>query len=190
MRKKNLRKATFDQFKAAMHAKPEYKGQWHEIVHLPILLELGCGKAELGLGLAQLHADQFIVGIDAKIDRLWVAAQNAELAGIENISFFRADIGKLNDYFADGEINEIWITFPDPFPKNSHARRRLTAADFLKSYRHLLQPGGLVHLKTDNADLMAFTLEVLEGFPHQKLAFTDNLHYSEFLTPETSLLTT
>jgi len=142
---------------------PEMQGRWAE--HFgnanPITLELACGKGEYSVGLGRLHPDQNFIGVDIKGNRQFIGARTALREGLANVAFLRAQIGQLTDYFAPGEVGEIWIVFPDPFLKSIRAKNRLTHARFLHQYQQVLRPGGLIHLKTDSPELFEFTLETV-----------------------------
>ncbi len=126
-----------------------------------ITLELGCGRGEYTRALALLHPQRNFIGVDIKGGRLWQAARSALMRRQQNVAFARFRIEFITDVFAENEVDEIWITFPDPFPKNSKGNRRLTAGHFITKYRRILRPGGRIHLKTDSDLLYAFTLESL-----------------------------
>ena len=116
-----------------------------------LILELGCGKGEYSLALAERFRERHIVGIDKRSDRFWKAARQALLRGIPNVAFLRADIADLSLYFDDGQIETIWIPFPDPRPKRRQAKHRILSLPFLEMYRQILGPGGTVHVKTDDS---------------------------------------
>ncbi|NDC76499.1 MAG: tRNA (guanosine(46)-N7)-methyltransferase TrmB [Chitinophagia bacterium] len=128
----------------------------------PITLELACGKGEYAVGLARMHPGRNCIGTDVKGNRIWVGARQALREGLTNVAFLRTQIDRINDYFADCEVSEIWITFPDPQLRASRDRKRLTHPAFLRRYARLLAPGGLIHLKTDSPDLYDFTRKVIE----------------------------
>ncbi len=127
----------------------------------PITLELACGRGEYSLELARRFPDRNYIGVDIKGARIWKGASIALKEGIDNVAFLRTRIEQLALFFAQAEVDEIWITFPDPFLRNSKSNRRLTSARFLQEYRKMLCPGGTVNLKTDSPELYAFTHEVL-----------------------------
>ncbi len=133
----------------------------------PITLELACGKGEYALALALRHPNRNFVGVDLKGARLWSGAKKALQDGISNVAFLRFPIERLSEVFAHGEVAEIWITFPDPYPRRGKAKKRLTAPRFIDLYHQILVDGGLVHFKTDAADLFDFTEETLkeQGIP-------------------------
>jgi tRNA (guanine-N7-)-methyltransferase len=116
----------------------------------PIILEIGCGKGEYTLGLAKTYPENNFIGIDIKGDRIWKGAKEALEEGIYNAAFLRIQAERINYFFEQDEVSGIWITFPDPQPRGSRMKKRLTSPQFLKRYRDLLKPAGLIHLKTDN----------------------------------------
>ena len=130
----------------------------------PITLELACGRGEYSLALAKAYPQRNFIGVDIKGARIWKGASIALESGLTNVAFLRTRIEQITHFFEKGEIEEIWITFPDPFLKKSKANRRLTAPSFLDRYRQILNPGGIVHLKTDNPELYEFTLETLSEY--------------------------
>ena len=140
------------------------KGKWnsnHFQSNKPITLELACGRGEYTLGMARMYPDRHFIGVDVKGARIWKGAKIALEEGLTNVAFLRTRIEQLELFFEPQEIQEIWITFPDPFLRESKMNRRLTAPHFLNRYRNLLVPNGLVHLKTDEPNLYEFTLETL-----------------------------
>lgn len=141
-----------------------YKGQWasnHFKNDYPIVLELACGKGDYAIGLAKQFPEKNFIGVDIKGNRLFTGATRAAAQGLGNVAFLREQIDHLEAYFAPGEVSEIWMTFPDPFLKKSKSKKRLTSSKFIPVYRKFLQPGGLVHLKTDSPELYAFTKETI-----------------------------
>ncbi len=137
------------------------KGNWgRDVFHNdnPIVLELGCGKGEYTIALAQRNPDVNYIGVDIKGARLWKGAKFATLNQMPNVAFLRTRIDFIKSIFAPGEVSEIWITFADPQPKS--ANRRLTSPVFLDRYRTFLKPGGIVNLKTDSQLLHEYTLDV------------------------------
>ncbi len=130
---------------------------------LPITLELCCGKGDFSLGLAQLFPGRNVLGIDRKGDRLWSGASRAMEQGITNAAFLQTDIEILGDMLDEGQVEEIWVTFPDPLPKRKQAKHRILGPAFLSIYRELLISGGLIHLKTDAEDFLESTVEGLEN---------------------------
>ena len=126
----------------------------------PIILELGCGKGEYTIGLAERFPDINFIGIDIKGERIWAGAKKAYLEKIPNVAFIRTRIEFVNSFFSPAEVDEIWLTFPDPQLKKRRNKKRLTAARFLNLYRGFLKDRGIIHLKTDNPILYEYTLEL------------------------------
>lgn len=144
------------------------RGRWHEDFFRndnPIVLELGCGKGEYTVGLARRNACRNHIGIDVKGARIWSGASEAVENEIANAAFLRGEIESIDSFFAPGEVDEIWITFPDP--QMQKTRKRLTSTRFLELYRKLLKPGGVISLKTDSPFLYEYTRRLVElnGFP-------------------------
>ena len=129
----------------------------------PVSLELACGKGEYAIGLAQRFPQYNYIGIDMKGARIWRGAKNSMEMGLANVAFVRLDIEKIGECFAENELSEIWITFPDPFPKTFQTKRRLTSPQFLNLYKNILKPEGTINLKTDNMGLYDYTLKTLEA---------------------------
>ncbi len=141
------------------------KGNWREEYFKndhPLFLELACGKAEYAVTLAELYPQWNYVAVDIKSDRMWKGAQRALEKGLSNIAFLRIQIEHLLDFFAEDEVQEIWLTFPDPFPKRKHRKKRLTHARFLHYYKKILSPQCQVHLKTDARSLFIYTKQQLQ----------------------------
>lgn len=143
-----------------------FKGRWAKEFFKndnPVVLELACGKGEYTVNLAMLFPEKNFIGIDYKGNRIWRGAKTALEDGVDNVGFLRIQIETLIAYFAPGEVDEIWITFPDPQPQISREKKRLTSSRFLDMYKVLLKPGGFVNLKTDNDGLYAYTVEKIAG---------------------------
>jgi tRNA (guanine-N7-)-methyltransferase len=143
------------------------------------VLELGCGKGEHALAFARNNPDRQYVGVDNKSHRICVGAEKAMEAGLANILFLHARIERIRDFFLPNTINEIWLTFPDPYPKNQTIKFRLTAGPFLETYAHLLVPGGKVHLKTDSDMFFDFTRASVTAQGGQILAAVDDIHAND-----------
>lgn len=157
------------------------RGHWgDEVFHNsnPIVLELGCGKGEYAVGLGRLFPDKNFIGIDIKGARMWTGAKEAEAAGMANVAFLRTSIHLLESFFAPGEVSEIWITFPDPQMKK--VNKRLTGTHFLDIYRKVLQPEGIIHLKTDSPFLYRYTSEMLCHNAITPIAATDDIYGTEY----------
>ncbi len=156
----------------------------------PLVLELGCGKGEYTTAMAAAFKDKNFIGLDLKGNRLWTGAKIALENKLNNAAFLRTRIENIVTAFAPNEVDEIWITFPDPQPQEKRIKKRLTALPFLKRYLEVLKPGGILHLKTDSALLYNFTMELLQQEGHEVLLHTNNL-YAElpgFLGPHHDLL--
>ena len=142
----------------------------------PLILELACGKGDYAVALARDNPDKNFIGVDIKGARMWRGAMTALETNLNNVAFLRTRIEFIDRFFAPGEISEIWITFPDPFPGKE--TRRLTSPPFIERYRKILKPGGIVHLKSDSDLLYEYTLEVIQGDPQIKLLYSDIDIYS------------
>lgn len=139
------------------------KGRWRQDFFgndNPIVLELGCGRGEYTVGLGQRFADKNFIGIDIKGSRMWAGAKESLERGMANVAFLRTEIELLEHFFASGEVDEIWITFPDPQMKK--VRKRLTSTTFLERYGQVLKPNGRIHLKTDSPFLYTYTKAMAE----------------------------
>jgi tRNA (guanine-N7-)-methyltransferase len=140
------------------------KGKWNSEVFgnsFPLTLELGCGKGEYTVGLARMHPQRNFMGLDIKGARIWTGARAAQEEGLTNVAFLRTRIDFVNSFFAREEVEEIWLTFPDPQGKKKRQKKRLPGAQFLNLYRLFLKDHGRIHLKTDNLQLYRDTLELL-----------------------------
>ena len=148
----------------AMDKEIDLKGNWNKLHfknNAPVVLELACGRGEYSLGLAKLFPEKNFIGVDIKGARIWRGAVNAQNDHLNNIAFLRTRIEQIELFFGENEVNEIWITFPDPFLGKEN--RRLTANNFLDKYKKILSPGAKMQLKTDSQELYEFTQEVLES---------------------------
>src|SRR5579872_4415874 len=130
----------------------------------PLTLELACGKGEYTVGLARLYPTRNFLGVDVKGNRIYVGARAALESNLSNAAFLRTQIDQLTSYFSKGEVNEVWLTFPDPQLRKSRATRRLTHPKFIRLYQQILAPGGRIHLKTDSPVLYQFTKWVAEMY--------------------------
>jgi tRNA (guanine-N7-)-methyltransferase len=155
----------------------------------PLVLELACGRGEYAVGLGRMFPNQNFVGLDLKGNRIWKGASIANRDGLKNVAFIRTKIDQVTQYFTKDEVNEIWITFPDPQLRLSKAKKRLTHPKFLRLYQQFLkQRGGennnttgIVHLKTDSPNLFLFTKTVVELYGLTLITATDNLYSAEFM---------
>ena len=163
------------------------RGKWNEDIFKntnPITVELACGRGEYTVGLARLFPNNNYIGVDIKGERIWKGSSQALEEGLSNVAFLRTMILLIENFFAEREVNEIWITFPDPRPRKRDIKRRLTSPRFMTMYKKLLKPGGYVRLKTDNTGLYQYSLEELQNRNDiTDLKFTDDVYNSE-LRPE------
>jgi tRNA (guanine-N7-)-methyltransferase len=153
----------------------------------PLVLELGCGKGEYSVGLAMRYPGKNFIGIDLKGARLWRGCKTVSEEGLKNVAFIRTRVDHIEKLFSRDEVNEIWITFPDPQPGKE--RKRLTSPFFLEKYRNILSHDGLIHLKTDNPLFYAFTLDVIREHDHLLVYATDDLAHSDCHEDVTSITT-
>ncbi|GHB48606.1 tRNA (guanosine(46)-N7)-methyltransferase TrmB [Mongoliitalea lutea] len=143
----------------------QIKGKWNTIQFKqaqPLTVELACGRGEFTVGLARQYPNRNFVGVDIKGARIWKGSTIALAEGMENVSFLRTQIQQLEKFFDQEEISELWITFPDPFPRDGDEKRRLTSPKFLDMYKPMLQRDGIVHFKTDNTGLFDYTLDLVQ----------------------------
>lgn len=164
-------------------ARYELSGVWNERAFKkdqPITLELGCGKGEYSVGLARMYPDRNFIGIDIKGHRFWRGAKTSAEEAMHNVAFLRARIEFTHHYFAPGEVDEIWLTFSDPQPKDE--KHRITGPAFIQKYKEFLKPGGTVHIKTDNTGLYEWSLEALQEAGYTIDLHTDNVYTDFFQT--------
>lgn len=145
----------------------------------PIVLELGCGKGEYSVGLAERFPEKNFIGIDIKGARFWRGAKTAVESGMNNVAFVRTQIELIQHIFAANEVSEIWITFPDPQIKYKRTKHRMTNAEFLERYKIILKPSGLMHLKTDSEFMHGYTLGLLHGLGHEVIYANHNIYKNE-----------
>lgn len=171
----NLFQVSYEDLK---NNKFEMKGRWHEQFFgndNPIVLELGCGKGEYTVALARKYPEKNFIGIDIKGARLWRGCKTSNEECMKNVAFIRTRIQLIEQFFAAGEVSEIWVTFPDPQPKKPN--KRLTSERFLSYYKNILSPDSTIHLKTDSYELYDYTLnEVIPQGNYQVVFATDNLY--------------
>ncbi len=153
------------------------KGKWRE-EHFkndnPIVLELGCGKGEYSVGLGKHFPNKNFIGVDIKGARMFIGAEEALNNKMDNVAFLRMKIDFIDDYFAENEVDEIWLTFSDPQPKKEN--KRLSSPPFIERYRKLLKPGGIVHMKTDSDLLFEYTEEQIKEHNYELLELTWDLY--------------
>ncbi len=164
--KKLIRFEAIKLFPNVMQYPKEMQGNWKTFFknENPLTLELACGKGEYSIGLSTLYPNRNFIGIDLKGNRIWVGAGKALANNLANVAFVRTQIEKITDYFATEEVNEIWITFPDPQLRRSKAKKRLTHPRFLRLYQQILKQNGFIHLKTDSPVLYQFTKRVIDMY--------------------------
>ena len=142
----------------------ELKGKWHSEWFensSPIVLELGCGRGEYTVGLAEKYPQKNFIGIDIKGARMWKGAKDTDQKQLPNVAFLRTRIEFIKSFFAPGEVDEIWITFPDPQLKQTKQKKRLPGPSFMNLYRSIMKDGGIVHLKTDSRELFDYALSLV-----------------------------
>ena len=158
------------------------RGKWNNQYFTnenPIVLELGCGKGEYTIGLAKLFPNKNFIGIDVKGARFWRGAKTAIETGLNNVAFVRTQIELIDHIFEEQEVDEIWITFPDPQIKYKRTKHRMTNPEFLQLYKKILKPDGVVNLKTDSEFMHGYTLGLLQGLGHEILYANHNIYKNE-----------
>lgn len=169
------------------------KGKWKKEFFRndnPIILELGCGRGEYTVNLAAWFPEKNFTGVDWKGARLWRGAKTVQESGMKNAGFLRIQIQNIASFFDREEVDEIWITFPDPQMPGSSERKRLTSPGFLKTYSTFLKRGGIIHLKTDSRKLYEYTLGVIKEHHHNLLQKTDDLYSTSWVDEVLSIKTT
>ncbi len=162
----------------------EIKGKWSDYFKNDngLVVELGCGRGEYAIGLAEQYPNQNFIGVDIKGDRIWVGSTQAIERNLNNVAFLRTQILLIEKFFEADEIDELWITFPDPRPKDRDIKRRLTSPRFMEMYRRILKNDGWVKFKTDSTSLFEYTLEIINDgtLQVQDLAYTFDLYESPY----------
>jgi len=169
------------------------KGKWNQEYFKndnPIILELGCGKGEYTVALAQRNPNINYIGIDIKGSRFWRGAKTAVEENLSNVAFLRTQIELIENAFASEEVSEIWITFPDPQIKYKRTKHRLTNAEFLQRYKNILKPEGVVNLKTDSEFMHGYTLGLLHGAGHEVLYANHHIYKNEGAPAEVTSIQT
>ena len=167
------------------------KGKWRSEVfknNNPVVLELGCGKGEYSVGLAKAFPEKNFIGIDIKGARFWFGAKEAVAENLTNVAFLRTQIELVEGFFDQDEVDEIWITFPDPQIKYRRTKHRMTNPEFLERYKKILKKDGIVHLKTDSEFLHGYTLGLLQGQGHQIISAHHDIYGAPEYEPGTPLL--
>ena len=160
----------------------ELKGNWNSKFFKndqPLVLELGCGKGEYSVGLAERYPEKNFIGIDIKGSRFWRGAKTALETGLKNVGFLRTQIELIDYMFGAGEVDEIWITFPDPQIKYKRTKHRMTNPEFLARYKKILKTDGIIHLKTDSEFMHGYTLGLLQRMGHEILYSNHNVYRNE-----------
>lgn len=158
------------------------KGNWQKDMfqnNNPIVLELGCGKGEYTVALAQKFPERNFIGIDIKGARFWRGAKTAIEEEIKNAAFLRIQIELVEYAFGENEVDEIWITFPDPQIKYKRTKHRMTNSSFLERYKRILKPDGIIHLKTDSEFMYGYTLGLLHGAGHEVIYANHDVYKNE-----------
>ncbi|MCX6290403.1 MAG: tRNA (guanosine(46)-N7)-methyltransferase TrmB [Bacteroidetes bacterium] len=171
----------------------EMKGNWNKNYFKndrPVILELGCGRGEYTVNLAEMYPQNNYIGIDYKGARLWRGAKTAIENNMDHVAFLRLQIQRVGNFFSPGEVSEIWITFPDPQPRQSREHKRLTSPEFIGRYRNILKKNGTIHLKTDNAGLYEYTLGIIKENNFSLMTSTNDLYQSPVLNEVLAIQTT
>jgi tRNA (guanine-N7-)-methyltransferase len=185
--------AELETFSNVVQLVPKFRGTWNTNYFKnsnPIVLELGCGRGEYTVNLSRLYPHKNFIGIDIKGARIWRGAKTGIEENIQNMAFLRIEIEKLEEHFSKEEVDEIWITFPDPQPQISREKKRLTYDRFLMMYKKILKPNGIVHLKTDNDGLYEYTLEKIKEFNFNIIQHSADLYKEPWLDELLSIQTT
>lgn len=144
--------------------------------HHPIIIELGCGKGEYTVGLAEKYPENNYIGLDKKGARMWRGAKTSKENSLPNVAFVRVQVQNLGEVFGPDEVDEIWITFPEPQPNSPRIKKRFTSPQLIDRYRKILKPCGIIHLKTDNDVFYDYSLEMIRESGHELLYSTDDLY--------------
>ncbi|MBX2932518.1 MAG: tRNA (guanosine(46)-N7)-methyltransferase TrmB [Chitinophagaceae bacterium] len=189
--KKLIRFNAIKTFANVLEHPENMQGNWYSFFKnkYPITVELACGKGEYSVGLGRMYANRNFIGVDIKGNRIWRGAKTALDEGLHNVAFLRAEIDKINNYFSTNEVQEIWITFPDPQLRLGKAKKRLTHPKFLRLYQQILEPNGIIHLKTDSPDLYQFTKTVINLYQLALITDYDNAYHQPDIKEELTIKT-
>lgn len=168
---------------SALHESEErfpMKGKWRDFFGNanPIVLELGCGRGEYTVALAQLFPEKNFIGVDIKGSRMWAGAKESHLKGMKNVAFIRTNIEIISEFFSTDEVSEIWLTFPDPQMKK--VRKRLTSTRFMELYQQFVKENGIIHLKTDSNFMFQYTVEMIKANQYPVIFQNNDLYHSDF----------
>lgn len=168
---------------SALHESEErfpMKGKWRDFFgnDNPIVLELGCGRGEYTVALAQLFPEKNFIGVDIKGSRMWAGAKESHLKGMKNVAFIRTNIEIISEFFSTDEVSEIWLTFPDPQMKK--VRKRLTSTRFMELYQQFVKENGIIHLKTDSNFMFQYTVEMIKANQYPVMFQNNDLYHSDF----------
>jgi tRNA (guanine-N7-)-methyltransferase len=189
--KKLLRFAQIKEFENVFEKPTDMQGRWkaHFKNENPLILELACGRGEYTVGLAQLHPNKNFVGVDIKGNRMFIGAKKALDYNLTNAAFLRSQIESLSYCFSKDEIDEIWITFPDPQLRISKAKKRLTHPRFLRQYQQILKTDAPIHLKTDSPNLYRFTKKIIAMYGLTILEDSADVYAEKVVAPELKIKT-
>ena len=189
--KKLKRFSEIKEFENVLEYPENIAGSWWEYFknNHPITLELACGRGEYAIGLAQLYPNKNFIGVDVKGNRIWVGASFAIENKLNNVAFLRTQIHQIHTYFSRNEVEEIWITFPDPQLRISKANKRLIHPRYLRLYHQFLIPGAKIHLKTDSPDLYNFTKNVISLYNLLLLDDVKDVHAGKNIPDELKITT-
>jgi len=166
------------------------KGKWFKIFknNNPIVLEIGCGYGEYTTNLAKKNKDRNYIGIDIKGSRIWKGSKESKEENLLNVIFLRIRIEEIRDFFSKGEVDKIYIIFPDPRPKKRDAKKRLVDKNFMLNYSHILKNNGKIILKTDDVKLFDFCIKNIKNhLKHKNLRFTADYYKSKLFLKKTNI---
>jgi tRNA (guanine-N7-)-methyltransferase len=170
----------------------DLRGKWRDEIfknNNPITVELACGKGDYTIALAAKYPERNFIGVDIKGPRIHAGAKAALEAGLTNVAFARFKIENILNFLSPAEVDEIWITFPDPFPRDRSEKHRLTFHTFLSKYKAILRPGGIVHFKTDDLPLFQYTRDSISAFGCETLYYRENIYAAPLETEELAIKT-